>query len=105
MAYTVEDLENAVESSLNDDWFCIEELVGNNTVDLDGFGEVRLIEQFGGEDQGTDYYIIFSVTDSDGKKRIFKRCGYHQSHDGSYLDGPTLEVEPVQKTITVYDEV
>ncbi|QBP33231.1 hypothetical protein SEA_BRUTONGASTER_9 [Gordonia phage BrutonGaster] len=67
------------------------------------YGTVRKVDDFGGEGLGNQYWLVVSVTDDAGEVRHFKRCGYHQSHYGSELDGPTLEVEPAQQTITVWN--
>jgi hypothetical protein len=74
-------------------------------VDLPGFGRASLVSQHGGEGQGDDYHIVFTVTDDAGNVRTFKRNGYHASHDGSYLDGPTEEVKPVEKVVTVWESI
>lgn len=73
--------------------------------EIAGIGRATLVDEFGGEGQGDDYFIIFSVTEPNGNVRLFKRNGYHQSHDGSYLDGPTEEVRETQEVITVYKAV
>ncbi|ANA86354.1 hypothetical protein BH762_gp011 [Gordonia phage OneUp] len=75
---------------------------GDKSIETE-FGTIHKADDFGGEGMGDQYYLVVSVTDDAGNVRYFKRCGYHRSHDGSYLDGPTLEVEPVQQTITVWN--
>lgn len=67
-------------------------------------GIVKLVDEYGGEGQGDEYYFVFSVTDGD-VTRFFKRHGYHVSHDGSYLEGPTTERTPVEKTVIVWQSV
>lgn len=75
-----------------------------NQHDFEGLGTVTLLDQFGGEGQGDDYWIVFSV-ESDGDTQIFRRNGYHASFDGSYLDGPTQEVVQKEKLITVWEKL
>jgi len=65
-------------------------------------GLVRLVDNYGGEGQGDDYWMVISVSDG-YTTRLFKMNGYHVSHDGSYYDGPFEEVKAVQKMVTVYE--
>lgn len=84
------------------DWHAIEDAAGQDGgIDLP-IGNVRLVDSFGGEGQGDDYYMILSIQQGD-VIRTFKMNGYHVSHDGSYYDGPFVEVKPRLKTITVWE--
>jgi hypothetical protein len=74
-------------------------------VDLPGIGFATHVDGFGGMDQGSDYYFVFTITDAEGGVRTFKRDGWYQSHDGGYYEGPTTEVKPVEKTITVWEDI
>ncbi len=74
-------------------------------VDLPGIGFATHVDGFGGMDQGSTYYIIFSITDAAGETRIFKRDGWYASHDGGYLEGPTTEVRAAEKTVTVWEDI
>lgn len=56
-------------------------------------GQVKLIEDFGGEGLGEVRYIIFSVGD-----RIFRVNGYYASWDGTTWEDPTPE-EVVAKEV------
>lgn len=70
-------------------------------------GYARVVEQFGGEGQGDQYYIILSIEPLEGDTseiRYFKIDGYYASHYGRDLDGPLYEVVPRKKTIIVYDK-
>ncbi|WPH57741.1 hypothetical protein [Mycobacterium phage WXIN] len=71
-------------------------------VSLDGIGYAELIDQFGGEGKGDDYWFVIKVTDEAGEERFFRRNGYYASFHGSDLDGPTDEVKQQEKVITVW---
>lgn len=85
-------------------WNLVEENIswGDRRLVVPGLGTVTLVDSYGGEGQGDSYWIVFQVDDGE-TKRVFKRDGWYASHDGSYLDGPTTEVKPVLKTITVWE--
>lgn len=73
-------------------------------VELDGIGTITGIEDHGGgEGSGEERWFVFKVTDSAGEERVFRRNGYYASFYGSDFDGPTEEVYPVQKTVTVWE--
>lgn len=53
-------------------------------------GNVYLIEDFGGEGQGEQRWVVFSVGD-----QFFEVSGYYASWDGTTWEDPSLtEVEP-----------
>ena len=65
-------------------------------------------EQYGGEDMGSEYWIVFSVTNlaNAGDVVYYKVPGWYQSHYGSELEWDSLfEVKSVKKTISVWKEV
>ena len=49
-------------------------------------------EQFGGEGQGDDYWVVVKATKGD-RVSYWKFYGYHASHDGTYLEN-VMEVKP-----------
>lgn len=55
------------------------------------------VETTGGMDEGSHASVTFKIGD-----QFFQKVGYYQSHYGYEWDGDFFEVEPVQKTITVY---
>jgi hypothetical protein len=64
-------------------------------------------EQHGGEGQGEDYYIVFSVTRGEEKK-YFMLQGWYASYDGHHFDGGYTdfdEVEPIQVTVRQWKAV
>jgi hypothetical protein len=80
-------------------WGYIEEL------DIPGVGTLRRVADFGGEGQGDDFWVVFSITDAEGGVRYFKKPGYYASYDGGYLDGDLLEVRPVERVVAFYEPV
>ncbi len=54
-------------------------------------------EQYGGEGQGDEYWIVFRVAD-----QLFEKDGYWQSWEGGEYDGDLYEVEPYEVTVTKY---
>lgn len=71
---------------------------------LPNIGWVTIVDYFGGEGEGDQYWFVFQVEDADGT-RLFRRNGWYQSYDGGHYDGPTEEVKPVEKTITVFEAI
>lgn len=73
---------------------------------FDGLGTVKLLEHKGGEGQGEEYYIVFSVTDEEGETVIFKKNGYYSSYDGvEWYEDQARLVKPVAITIIEYQDV
>ena len=65
-------------------------------------------EQRGGEGQGDDYWIVFSVTSLAvaGEVFYYKVPGWYQSHNGAELEWDNVfEVKSVEKTVTVWEDV
>lgn len=61
-------------------------------------------ESFGGEGQGDDYWVVFSVSEEGEPKKFYKIPGWYASHHGGELEvSNTFEVKAVQKTITVWE--
>lgn len=69
--------------------------------DVPRLGKVRLVEQFGGEGQGDEAWIVMGLTMCHDVERLFRKEGWHRSHDGTYYDGDLIEVVPrvVEKTV------
>lgn len=59
------------------------------------------VDEYGGEDQGSDYWNVWKFTK--GTEEVFvKFYGYYASHYGSEYQGLKI-VNPTQKTIVVYE--
>lgn len=64
-------------------------------------GEARIVQDFGGEGQGDQRYVVFSVGD-----KFYRVDGYYASWDGSNWDDPTpYEVTPKEVTVIEYEAV
>lgn len=62
----------------------------------------ELVDRYGGEDQGSDYWSVYSF--SDGMQVVFiKFDGWYASYDGSTYE-EFYEVQAVEKTITVFEK-
>ena len=60
------------------------------------------VDRYGGEDQGSDYWSVYSFTD--GMQVVFIQFqGWYASYEGSTYD-EFFEVNPVEKTITVFEK-
>jgi hypothetical protein len=60
----------------------------------------ELVDRYGGEDQGSDYWSVYSFTD--GMEVVFIQFqGWYASYEGSTYE-EFYEVKPVEKTITVF---
>lgn len=70
--------------------------------EIPGLGYVKLVDEYGGEGQGDEYWVVFSVSDG-GVTRLFRMDGYYASYYGSEFDGDLKEVQARQKTVTVYE--
>ncbi len=62
----------------------------------------EFVARYGGEDQGSDYWSVYSF--SDGMQVVFIQFqGWYASYDGSTYE-EFFEVTPVEKTITVFEK-
>jgi hypothetical protein len=62
----------------------------------------ELADRYGGEDQGSDYWSVYSFTD--GMQVVFIEFqGWYASYEGSTYE-EFYEVKPVEKTITVFEK-
>lgn len=62
----------------------------------------QFVDRYGGEDQGSNYWSVYSF--SDGMQVVFIQFqGWYASYDGSTFD-EFYEVQPVEKTITVFEK-
>lgn len=65
-------------------------------------GLIKYVDDYGGEGQGDEYWVVFSITNND-KTRYFKKEGGYASYvGGGELDGDLQEVFPKEKVITVW---
>mgnify|MGYP003640833800 CR=1 FL=1 len=59
------------------------------------------MDSYGGEDCGSEYWCVWEFTRGDEVAR-FKFEGWYASYDGATFE-QVFEVNPVQKTITVWE--
>ena len=66
-----------------------------------GLGEVKVVDSYGGEDQGSEWYKVQYFVEHDV---YIKTEGWYSSYNGTdFEEGYGEEVRPTQKTITVYE--
>lgn len=77
----------------------------NKTFNSDTVYGCELVQQVGGEDQGSLYYHVFKITTPDGNILYVKIQGWHDSWNGTVYDGQNSfsYVTPKEKTIIVYE--
>lgn len=65
--------------------------------------EFRSVASYGGEDCGSDYYNVIEVrlADNPDETLLVKLQGWYASYNGADYESWSF-VQPVQKTITVY---
>ena len=69
------------------------------TLVIDG-AAVRFVDNFGGEGQGNDFWVVLSV-EKDGAVRYVKNDGWYTSYSGGNFDSAEgVEVFPYKETIT-----
>lgn len=90
VGYIEQLLEKWVEATA-EDW---RELSGFHPL----LGDIRMVEQVGGEGEGDHAHLVWRVGD-----RLFRKDGYHQSHSGTFFDGDLYVVQRREKTVTVYE--
>lgn len=80
---------------------------GEENTSEDGKYSVTGIEKKGGEGQGEEYHIVLKIKDEEsGHEEFWIHTGFYSSWEGvDWSYGECYQVEPVQKTITVYEEV
>ncbi len=115
MSYTVADLDRVMDAEheipykYGDGTFTTESDLWHyfKWEEIDNFptelGVIQYVDSYGGEGQGDDYWVVVKVVGHDGTERYFRRNGWYQSYSGGELDGPTVEVRPREKMVTVYE--
>lgn len=103
---TLDQIERLiVGNSEGDGWYAYDWDSSRETV-IPGLGRVTTAQQFGGEGQGDQAWIVVKVVMENplgGVVRYFRKDGWHASHDGTYYDGDFREVQPFERTVTVYE--
>lgn len=78
---------------------------------MDGYGPEKLfdnelinvneVDRYGGEDQGSEYWSVYSFSKG-GEKFFVKFYGWYASHNGSEYQGYKF-VTPKEETVIVYN--
>lgn len=97
--FTASEVESALEEAYDDyiEWDEFTETPEPLTVDGRETTVSLVEEDLGGEGHGESVYVVLKVGD-----QLFRKSGYYASHYGTDWDGSFEEVEPQEKTITVY---
>lgn len=67
---------------------------------------LTLVEEVGGEDEGSYKHLIFRVehVNRPGLTQWFKKTGYYSSYEGTdWEEGSISEVTPQERTVIVYE--
>lgn len=79
-----------------------EEIIEFRNVLLNAGIAFEEVDRYGGEDQGSDYWSVYSFSDS--MQVVFiKFQGWYASYEGSTYE-EFFEVQPVEKMITVFEK-
>ena len=99
LPYTVADLnaEVAKLGGSDEGWYT---LAWGADHEVPGIGIANKVE-YHDEEFETRCWLVVSIKDDTGNVRLFKRNGWRASHDDSYLDGPTVEVEKRTEMVEV----
>lgn len=96
--YDLDTVDDVTPNNLEEE---INEYYDGSLFGKDNTYGVSLVEQYGGEGQGEDYWFVLKVGD-----RHIKFDGYYQSYDGCYVEWDDAKfVEPVQVTVTKWKEI
>ena len=90
--------DNSLEYMIDEDNCCgeLEMALDNQLINY------TVVDCYGGEDQGSDYWSVYSFTD--GMQVVFIQFqGWYASYEGSTYE-EFYEVTPVEKTITVFEK-
>lgn len=76
-------------------------------VEIPGVGTVSYVDSFGGEDQGTSYWVVVEVKFLSDVPRYFRKDGHYSSYsyEDDYFEygSEMTEVTPKEKVITEWE--
>ena len=100
------ELVNLITEQLNNNYKLCKQLMDTWTAYLIKKGDFTftVVHHHGGEGEGSDYYSVIKIehTLHPNKHKLVKFQGWYQSYEGAEYESWSF-VEPVQKTITVYE--
>jgi hypothetical protein len=67
---------------------------------IDAIGGADRVADYGGEDQGSDYWVVLYFPKYD---TYVKRSGWYASYHGGEFDSPPFIVKKVKKTVEVFE--
>jgi hypothetical protein len=73
----------------------------NDKYEINGF-LLDGVDEYGGEGQGEDYWVVIEVTKGNHKS-FWQFDGWYASYDGGHLEN-VWEVTPTEKVVTVYEQ-
>ena len=93
---TAEQILEVVADKLSENEF------GDQDFDFDSLelGEIKVVDEYGGEGQGDEYWVVYHFVEHDIYIRV---DGWYSSYEGSEFEDYGYEVRPTEKTITVYE--
>lgn len=98
---TVDEVREVLESS-EYDWYELGDIETEDDVpDLKDFGAMRCVERIGGREGSGEYMAVVLQLGS----RTFRKEGHYASWDADRWDGPFREVQPVQRMVTIWEEM
>ena len=108
--FTAKELEEKVQTLIDEEakgfeegWYSFAELEGwgenpNKTIELEGFGTIEFVEDFGGEGMGDQRWTVFKIGE-----RFFRTNGYYDSWNGAEWHGDIEEVVPKEVVRVEYE--
>lgn len=95
-----EATEQGMEMLLSEHRGIVSELKYGSVYEINGY-LLNPVDEYGGEGQGEDYWVVVEVT-KDDHKSFWKFDGWYASYSGSSIEN-VWEVKPVEKVVTVYE--
>lgn len=94
---TVDKLNEARPGESEADIFALD---SNDDLVIDG-ALVKVVDSYGGEGQGDEFWVVVSVSKEGEVTRYVKNVGWYASYDGGYFDSTKgTEVFPFKKVTT-----
>ena len=94
---TVDEENQAIQGEGGEDVFALD---SNDDLVIDG-ALVKVVDSYGGEGQGSDFWVVVSVEKEGEVTRYVKNSGWYASYDGGYFDSTKgTEVFPFKKVST-----
>jgi hypothetical protein len=100
------EVSDLLENHTGDGWSFWVWFGKNDSEFVPGLGTVKVVDTVGGSEGDGEYmHVVVEVVSADGSVAYFKKTGTYDSWDSNDWDGDLEQVQPVSKTITVYDPI